>query len=62
MSILLFEDELVSQLQPATIGRPAFAITCGSYRLIDLLTRFDGSVQTVVRPHLQPLEQADASR
>ena len=42
MSIVLFEDPLVAQLDPTALGRPAFAITCGSYRLIDLVARLNG--------------------
>jgi len=62
MSVLLFEDEQVAQLHPATIGRPAFAVSCGSYRLIDLAPRLGGAVRTLVRPHLRPLEEADPGR
>lgn len=32
---LVFEDAQVEQLYPITLGRPAFAITCGGARLID---------------------------
>src|SRR6266478_4463309 len=34
MNILLFEDDRVGQLAPITLGRPAYAVTCGSFRLI----------------------------
>ncbi len=37
MNILLFEDDRVGQLAPLTIGRAAYAISCGSYRLIELV-------------------------
>ena len=39
MNILLFEDDRVGQLAPLTIGRPAYAISCGSHQLIELAQR-----------------------
>ena len=42
MSIVLFEDPLVTQLYPVTTGRAAFTIACGSYRLIDFRRNKDG--------------------
>lgn len=59
MDVIVFEDDLVHQLYPLTIGRPAFAISCGSYRLIDLVTRLGRPVEVVVRPHLKTIIAAD---
>ena len=59
MPILLFEDEQVTQLYPITIGRPAFTISCGSFRLIDRLTALDPQVDVRVRPHLRAVHAAD---
>lgn len=67
MNILLFEDAAVDRLFPATTGRPAFAITCGGYRLYDLASNLvardvsgvAGAVAAVVRPHLAALVEAD---
>jgi UDP-N-acetylglucosamine diphosphorylase/glucosamine-1-phosphate N-acetyltransferase len=59
MSIVLFEDSRVSQLYPITVGRPAFAITCGSYRLIDLAAELDHRVSWVIRPHLREVVARD---
>ncbi len=59
MSILLFEDDQVPQLYPITIGRPAFTISCGSFRLIDRALALDGHVQVRVRPHLRAVHAAD---
>lgn len=59
MDVIVFEDDLVHQLYPLTIGRPAFAISCGSYRLIDLVTRLGRPVEVVVRPHLKTITAAD---
>ena len=55
MSILVFEDDLSPQLFPVTIGKPSFVISCGSYRLIDLLAQLDVPVSWVVRPHLRAI-------
>jgi len=59
MNVVLFEDDLVPQLYPLTIGRPAFEVSCGSYRLLDLLTRLERPLRAVVRPHLQEKLKAD---
>jgi glucose-1-phosphate thymidylyltransferase len=52
MIIVLFEDELAPQLDPVGLGKPAFAITCGGYRLIDLAHLCQVPLRAVVRPHL----------
>ncbi len=59
MSIVLFEDERVAQLDPAALGKPAFAISCGSYRLADLAVMLAGPVGVRVRPHLAEIVAAD---
>jgi glucose-1-phosphate thymidylyltransferase len=59
MPLVVFEDPDVTRLYPVTTGRPAFAITCGGYRLIDLLASVDPSVTAVVRPHLSAVLEAD---
>ena len=63
MQFLVFEDDLVSRLYPITIGRPAYAITCASYRLIDwvgMLARELGArAYGVVRPHLAEHQRLD---
>jgi len=53
MSVILFEDRRVSQLHPITTGRPAFEISCGSYRLVDLVRRLGLPVEAIVRPYLR---------
>jgi glucose-1-phosphate thymidylyltransferase len=60
MGLLVFEDELVTRLYPITIGRPAYAITCAGYRLIDWLRGFDAPLSAVVRPHLAAVQAADS--
>lgn len=59
MSIVLFEDELVSRLHPITLSRPAYAITCGSYRLLDWLSQWHEPLRAIVRPHLAELQKID---
>lgn len=53
MKIVVFEDSLVSKLHPVTLARPAFAISCGGYQLVDLLPRLGHSISFFVRPHLR---------
>src|SRR5437773_8296249 len=63
MQIVVFEDEHVSRLHPVTLGRAAYTIGCGSFRLIDWLeqlSREAGAVlRGVVRPHLTAIQQLD---
>ena len=59
MNILVVEDALVDRLAPASTARPAWAITCGSYRLIDWLGRMEGNLSSHVRPHLASVVAAD---
>ena len=39
MRIVVFEDEFAARLFPITVGRPAYAIGCASFRLIDWLAQ-----------------------
>jgi len=57
--LVLFEDESVPQLYPITIGKPAYTIGCGSYRLLDLVGGLAGPVHAVVRSHLTAFRQAE---
>tara|TARA_R110002049_G_scaffold285698_4_gene467121 strand:- start:300377 stop:301630 length:1254 start_codon:yes stop_codon:yes gene_type:complete len=59
MQIICFEDDLVDQLRPITLARPAYAISCASIRLIELLQRMPGNVFVSVREHLRELEKSD---
>ncbi|MBX9791869.1 MAG: glucose-1-phosphate thymidylyltransferase [Pirellulales bacterium] len=58
-TIELFEDEHVADLYPVSISRPAFAIGCGSYRLIDLVSTLGRPVSWRVRAHLCEIAQLD---
>lgn len=55
MSILIFEDAGVSLLAPITTARPAFCITAGSYRLLDIVMMTKQSVVIVTRQYLRDL-------
>ena len=59
VQIITFEDEHVHNLYPVTLGRPAYAVLCGSYRLIDWIERLDRSPRALVRDHLLDLQTAD---
>ncbi len=64
MQIICFEDEFVHRLNPITLARPAFQITCASLRLIGWLKRLADAgpgykLSIVVRPYLQAIQQLD---
>lgn len=59
MNIVLFEDADVAKLYPITVGRPAYAVSCASYTLVDLLTPCCKAIRGVVRPHLIELQKFD---
>jgi len=59
MQIICFEDPRVDQLRPIILARPAYAISCASFRLIDWLEQIPGSLAVSVRDHLCGLEQTD---
>jgi UDP-N-acetylglucosamine diphosphorylase/glucosamine-1-phosphate N-acetyltransferase len=63
MQLVVFEDQNADALAPVTLTRPAMEISCGGYRLIDLLRpvaeRYGATIQAVVRPHLTALVAVD---
>lgn len=59
MSIVVFEDPQCELLAPVTTARLAAAVTCGSFRLVDLLEPFGQEVFGISRPHLQTLQRID---
>ena len=59
MKIVVFEDEHVSRLYPVTLGRPAYAISCGSFRLLDWLQLLEQPIHGIVRPHLETIQTCD---
>jgi glucose-1-phosphate thymidylyltransferase len=59
MQIICFEDERVEQLRPIAQARPAYAITCASFRLIDWLKRLPGETTGSVRKYLEVIQKLD---
>jgi glucose-1-phosphate thymidylyltransferase len=59
MTVIVFEDQRVARLHPITLSRPAYAISCGSYRLIDWLRELPTELRSVVQPHLTELQRVD---
>ena len=59
MAIVLFEDEHVVQLDPIAVGKPAFAICCGGYRLVDVAAELNQPAEARVRRHLIAIVAAD---
>lgn len=61
MNIAIFEDAAVDKLAPITTSKPAYAIQCGAFRLIDLLDLLEANVFAAVRPHLRSIQDRDFS-
>ena len=55
VQIVLFEDERVEQLAPLAAAEPVFAVTCGGYKLAQLVGNI-GPEATLVRKHLAAVE------
>jgi UDP-N-acetylglucosamine diphosphorylase / glucose-1-phosphate thymidylyltransferase / UDP-N-acetylgalactosamine diphosphorylase / glucosamine-1-phosphate N-acetyltransferase / galactosamine-1-phosphate N-acetyltransferase len=58
-NLLCFEDAAVERLAPATTARPAYAISCASFRLIDWLKQLELAIFAECRPHLRVVQQFD---
>lgn len=58
-NIVLVEDTKVGQLNPIVLARPAYAVTCGGYRLIDWLALLECPLFGLVRAHLREIQHAD---
>lgn len=52
MNCIIFEDRAVSRLYPITLGRAAYAISCGGYHLAELVCGAFATCRGVVRHHL----------
>lgn len=59
MNVIVFEDALVDNLYPVTTGRPAYAISCGSFRLVDWLLTLGQPLLGSVRSHLRTIQPLD---
>ncbi|MEW4454298.1 putative sugar nucleotidyl transferase [Bremerella sp. JC817] len=56
MNCILFEDRAVSQMYPIVLARPAYGITCGGFRLAELVSQAFQACRGVVRHHLGALQ------
>lgn len=56
MNCIIFEDRAVSRLYPTVLARPAYAITCGSFSLEELLATQFPVRRGIVRHHLTALQ------
>jgi len=54
-NILVFEDHHLDRMNPITLTRPAFGITCCVYTLYDIVRMVSPRVRYVVRPHLEKI-------
>lgn len=59
MAVVLFEDDLVAQLFPISVGRAAANISCGGFTLIELFRALGVRPHLTVRPHLRELLCSD---
>ena len=59
MPIVVFEDLQCESLAPITLARLAASITCGSFRLCDLVGPVCDDVFGISRPYLQTLQRID---
>ena len=59
MQIICFEDDHVERLRPIIHARPAYAVTCASFRLVDWLRQLPGTLTASVRDYLQVIQQLD---
>jgi len=59
MNVIVFEDAGTEKLFPITTSRPAYAITCGSFRLIDWLSELEANLVGIVRPYFETIQLSD---
>ena len=59
MHIILFEDAGAKNLAPVSLTRPAWAIRCATFRLVDWIESLAQSVTIFARPHLQTIQLHD---
>jgi UDP-N-acetylglucosamine diphosphorylase / glucose-1-phosphate thymidylyltransferase / UDP-N-acetylgalactosamine diphosphorylase / glucosamine-1-phosphate N-acetyltransferase / galactosamine-1-phosphate N-acetyltransferase len=59
MKTVVFEDEFVEQLHPITLARPSYAISCGSFRLVDWIQQLPGPKFGAVRDYLAEIQRID---
>jgi len=54
-NIVLFEDKAVANMNPITLTRPAFLVSCAGYNLYDIVKELGGNIAYVIRPYLSNL-------
>jgi len=59
MPIVVFEDQQTERLAPITLARLAATATCGSLRLVDLLSLLSDDVYGISRPYLTAIQRVD---
>jgi glucose-1-phosphate thymidylyltransferase len=59
VNIVVFEDQKTHQLHPVTLGRPAYTVSCGSFRLIDWLRILQRPLLGIVRRYLSDVQRVD---
>ena len=61
MKILLFEDDGIKRLFPATVGRAAFTLSCGGFNLIQLLSLTDNELYAQTRKYVEQTTLLDVN-
>ena len=61
MKILLFEDDGIQRLFPATIGRAAFTLSCGGFNLIQLLSLTNNELYAQTRKYVEQTTLLDVN-
>lgn len=59
MQLIIFEDDATPLLNPLVLSKPAFEISCGGYRLVELLAELNHPMRALVRDHLQSFVATD---
>ena len=61
MKILLFEDDGIKRLFPATVGRAAFTLSCGGFNLIQLLALTNNELYAQTRKYVEQTTLLDVN-
>ena len=61
MKILLFEDDGIQRLFPATVGRAAFTLSCGGFNLIQLLALTNNELYAQTRKYVEQTTLLDVN-
>ncbi len=61
MKIILFEDDGIQQLFPATVGRAGFTLSCGGFNLIQLLSLTGNELYAQARKYIEKTTLIDVN-